>query len=107
MPKQSRHNPTSAYDLTNVHGAPLCHAVGCRKHVRLLTSHGGLFCRKHLLELESIRGRLQAAKHLGRRDLELEERNREFEFRKNAIHEEAVGHAHYINTLARKVEADR
>lgn len=107
MPKQSKHNPTSIYDLTNTHGAPLCHAVGCRKHTRLVISHGGRFCRKHLLELESIRGRLQAAKRLGRLDLELEERNREFEFRKNAIHEEVVGHAHYIYILTRQAAAGR
>lgn len=90
---------TSIYDLKNKNGALLCHAVGCRKHTKLVNSHGGVFCKRHLLELESIRGRLHFAKSLGRRDLELEERNREFEFRKNAQHEEVVGHAHYISFL--------
>ncbi len=106
MPKRvSKSSPTSIYDLVNIHGAPLCHAVGCRRHVRLVVAHGGLFCGRHLRELDSIRGRLSSAKRLGRRDLELEERNREFEFRKNAVHEETAGHAHYICVLTREAAA--
>lgn len=71
-----------AYDLQNKKGDPLCHAVGCRKHVSLNECFGGLFCNKHRRELGAIRNNLNWAKRVG--DLEAENRYRqqEIEFRK-------------------------
>lgn len=49
---------TSKYDLFNRNGAPLCHAVGCRKHKNLYEQYRGLFCLQHLNELSEIRQRI-------------------------------------------------
>ena len=38
---------TSKYDKTNENGALLCHAVGCRKHTKLIEIYRGLFCNIH------------------------------------------------------------
>ena len=50
------------YDMHNMHGSPICHAVGCRKHKKLLYRHNGIFCNKHAKSLYIIRQNLNVAK---------------------------------------------
>lgn len=72
-------------------GAPVCHAVGCRKRKRLHRAHGGVFCAEHVRALGMIRGRLQHAKAIGDIVSERRERQAEIEFRKLAD----AGHMHW------------
>lgn len=53
---------TSKLDRVNQHGAPLCHAFGCRKHKRLRQAFRGWFCYQHFKELEAIRAKILQCK---------------------------------------------
>lgn len=46
------------FDTSNIHGARLCAAVGCRKHKRLKYVYGDFFCNKHYLIIANIRERI-------------------------------------------------
>ena len=37
---------TSKIEERNKNGDLLCHAFGCRKHVKLIICFGGVFCKK-------------------------------------------------------------
>ena len=52
---------TGQFDLVNIHGAPLCHRVGCRKHKRLVAAFQGRFCHRHCEELRRIRDGIKNA----------------------------------------------
>jgi hypothetical protein len=71
----------SKYDLVNMHGAELCHAYGCRKHVRLVDYAGGKWCRKHLPRIMELRQIIQPHNNT---PIELEARLEELILRKNA-----------------------
>ena len=84
------------YDIFNINGDPICHAVGCRKRgwkKGLLTAYGGLFCRKHVEQLSVIRYKI---KHAPDRQSEIDARNEEMLFRKTF----EPGHVHYINKIS-------
>jgi len=81
---------TGQYDLFNRNGAPLCHAVKCRKHKRLIASNNGWFCHKHLKQLQEIRQLIK----LHSED-EVKYRHQEMLFRKRFD----PGHVWYINHL--------
>ena len=82
---------TSHYDLQNINGSLLCHAIKCRKHTKLQFVHGGLFCLKHRKSLDHIREQLQIAKQLDNLSDECVWRQNEIEFRKISD----AGHMHW------------
>lgn len=51
-----------AFDLYNKHGAPLCFAIGCRKHKKLIDAHKGVWCKVHYKEEKLIRAGIKNAK---------------------------------------------
>lgn len=73
---------TNKLDRYNQHGAPLCHAFGCRKHKRLREAYRGLWCYKHLNELKQIREALDDCKQRRPCPEEVAVREQELEFRK-------------------------
>lgn len=85
----------SYLDRYNQHGAPLCHAFGCRKHKRLTPAHNGLWCHKHKQELGTLRAQIVECKQGPATPAEVRLREDELLFRK-WIDE---GHVHYINRL--------
>jgi len=87
------------YDLYNMHGAPLCHKVGCRKHKKLTYVHRGLFCQKHTAKLDYIRNKLKQAKNKKNIHLELRWRQEEVEFRKTFD----KGHCRYLVFIENQV----
>jgi hypothetical protein len=78
----------SGLDCYNQHGAALCHAINCRKHVRLVAAYGGLFCSNHLKQLEQIRSSI---KHYNSHN-EIPARIEEFKMRKYICDR----HLHYL-----------
>jgi hypothetical protein len=83
---------TNKLDRYNINGARLCDAYGCRRHKCLCAVRGGLFCEKHVKELEAIRAHIDP--HTGDRKEALS-RWEELCFRK-VWHQ---GHAQYASTL--------
>ena len=45
--------------IVNKNGSPICHAKGCRKHIKLIQTNGGFFCEKHADELKVIRDNIE------------------------------------------------
>lgn len=81
---------TNKYDVTNQHGASLCHAVGCRKHSKLIYAFNGLFCRKHYDQLYEIRNSIKS--QYNTLESEIYFRTEEMLFRKTLD----AGHVYYI-----------
>ncbi|KAJ3038070.1 hypothetical protein HDV00_001030 [Rhizophlyctis rosea] len=79
---KNKNKVITRWDLTNIHGAPLCHAIGCRKHKKIQPHRKGLFCPKHQRELDEIRQYIEAAKVLGDIATERVWRQKEIDFRK-------------------------
>ncbi len=69
------------FDLYNKNGDRICDAVGCRKHVRLVRVHRGVFCARHAQEIAHIRSDI--APHRGDAT-EAAARLREIRLRKRA-----------------------
>ena len=90
---------TSQYDLVNMHGAPLCHAIKCRKHTKLHRAYRGVFCPAHLLAIASIRERIL---HIPHEEATLEELQREVEALLRKIME--PGHMHYLAKLENRIK---
>ncbi len=67
----------------------MCHAFGCRKHTKLVPRFRGLFCPKHVAELQSIRVKIKSSND------ELKYRTEEMLFRK--FFDE--GHVHVIRLM--------
>lgn len=80
--KEMLEKPLPIYNLRNRNGHIMCHAVGCRKHVRLVYAHNGWFCSLHLEQLNEIRAHIDQAKLVNDTQLEFEYRQRELVFRK-------------------------
>ena len=94
---------TNKFDKVNKNNTPLCHAIGCRKHVRLRRCHGGLFCFHHLKELDSIRDIINKCKQMENievKRIEVEYREKEMLFRK----EMDAGHIRYLLRLSRNID---
>ncbi len=86
----------SHFDLVNQHGAPLCHAVACRKHTHLRQAHGGIFCPGHLRDINEIRSRIvHVISSLFELQREVEARREELAFRKI----KDPGHERYLRLL--------
>lgn len=83
------------FDKTNKNGALLCHAVGCRKHTKLISRYKGQFCKIHIVEMDKIRNNLAVAKKYKKTSLEITMRKQEIEIRKFADN----GHIDYLNYL--------
>nr|UMO79138.1 hypothetical protein [Pandoravirus belohorizontensis] len=79
--------------LLNSNGARMCDALGCRRHVRLVQVHRGMFCRRHAAVAADLRARI--APHRGDA-VEAEARVAEIVFRKRPDH----GHVHYAVRLS-------
>ncbi|WBR14204.1 hypothetical protein pkur_cds_29 [Pandoravirus kuranda] len=79
--------------LLNRNGARMCDALGCRRHVRLIEVHRGVFCRRHAAVAADLRARI--APHRGDA-VEAEARVAEIVFRKRPDH----GHVHYAVRLS-------
>lgn len=75
-------NPLSKYDKYNRNGSELCHAYGCRKHIKLINAFRGMFCNGHYEELLIIRNELNNAKISNNKKKEVEFRQKEFLMRK-------------------------
>ncbi|AGO81995.1 hypothetical protein pdul_cds_94 [Pandoravirus dulcis] len=81
--------------LLNSNGARMCDALGCRRHVRLVEVHRGVFCRRHAAVAADLRARI--APHRGDA-VEAEARVAEIVFRKRPDH----GHVHYAMRLSER-----
>lgn len=81
--------------LLNSNGARMCDALGCRRHVRLVEVHRGVFCRRHAAVAANLRARI--APHRGDA-VEAEARVAEIVFRKRPDH----GHVHYAVRLSKE-----
>lgn len=81
--------------LLNSNGARMCDALGCRRHVRLVEAHRGVFCRRHAAVAADLRTRI--APHRGDA-IEAEARVAEIVFRKRPDH----GHVHYAMRLSER-----
>lgn len=69
--KKPKGSLLSEADLVNQNGHRLCERYGCRKHTKLKSIFGGVFCKKHAEELAKIRtriGRLSMARALVTKD---------------------------------------
>lgn len=75
-------NPLKKYDRYNKNGVELCHAIKCRKHIKLISAFRGLFCQSHYEELLLIRNELNNAKLTNDKEKEIEYRQKEFLLRK-------------------------
>lgn len=92
---------TSQYDLLNRNGTPLCHAIKCRKHTKLIWAYGGLFCHKHLVQISLIRQRIfHDISSIAQLSKEIEARTEEALFRKVM----EPGHMIYLRTLEKIFE---
>lgn len=87
---------TNKLDLFNKNGVPLCHAFGCRRHVRLVQCFGEIFCKKHARELEEIRQ--FKTKEVGISD-EIAARTKEMLFRKTFD----ANHVYYLIKLEKHI----
>lgn len=86
------------FDTHNRNGEKICDSVGCRKHKRLTSVHGGFFCKIHRRELDEIRMNIQFFKSRLIRH-EIEWRTREFLFRKTLD----PGHMDYLLYLENRL----
>ena len=91
---------TSKFDSVNKNNSPLCHAVGCRKHVRLRQCHRGLFCFQHMKELDSIRDIINECKKTEDIATEIQYREKEMLFRK----EMDTAHVRYLLRLSKNID---
>lgn len=60
-----------------------CEAVGCHERSDLSSSHQGLFCHRHSVELDLIRGEMEICKQENKLEEELWWRERECFFRRH------------------------
>lgn len=89
-----------SHDFFNRRGVELCHAVGCRKHKKLLKIFQGKFCYNHARLLQIIRDALNKAKLARNLSLELHHRQEEMLFRKRID----GGHVTAILNLSKAID---
>jgi hypothetical protein len=89
--KAVRDHAPGKFDMFNQHGNPICNYIGCRKNTKLREFASGLWCKKHIGDIQYIRGRIN---HTGTED-ELKARIEEFEIRKNTD----IGHYYYAHSM--------
>lgn len=92
----------SRLEQYNIHNVETCHAVGCRKHTKLMSVHNGKFCNKHSDELHTIRRNLNIAKTVGNLSDEIKYRQMETLFRKTM----EPRHMFYLNKLENKTSSN-
>lgn len=88
----------SQLELYNRNGAEMCHAIGCRKHKRLVEVHRGKFCAFHADKLTKIREQMKNFAKNGNIEDEMIKRREEQQMRKVPDY----NHEYYIKVLERR-----